>query len=56
MKISMTIFKKTPLHISFRVHVNGGLSGSLTLRNEEFEQFCEIIQPDKIYDDYEHKN
>lgn len=51
MKITLTITKKTPVHITFQVFVNGGLSGSLILRNEEFNQFCEIMQPDRIRDD-----
>jgi hypothetical protein len=51
MKITLTINKKTPVHITFQVFVNGALSGLLVLRNEEFEQFCEILQPDIIRDD-----
>lgn len=51
MKISITITKKTPVHITFQVFVNGALSGSLVLRNEEWEQFMAILQPDRIRDD-----
>lgn len=53
MKISFTITNKTPVHISFSIHVNGGYAGSMTLRNEEWVQWCEITQPDKIYDNVE---
>lgn len=48
MKITLNIIKKSPSHIAFDVFVNSGNSGQLTLRNEEWEQFCEILQPDGI--------
>lgn len=48
MKIILTLTKKTPVHTTFQVFVNGGLSGSLILRNEEWEQFCELIKPERI--------
>lgn len=51
MKISITISRKTLSHIEFRVFINGTLSGNLILRNEEFAQFMEILQPDKIRDE-----
>lgn len=51
MKITITVYRKTPIHIEFRVFVNGALSGSLVLRNEEFEQFMAILQPNKIRDE-----
>ena len=50
MRLTLTITRKTPIHIHLDVHINHGRSGSLILRNEEFEQFCEIMKPDKIYD------
>lgn len=53
MKITITIIKKSPVHITFQVFVNGALSGSLVLRNEEFSQFMEVLQPDKIRDNVE---
>lgn len=49
MRISITITSKNPVHIRFNVFVNGALSGELTLRNEEWSQFMEVLQPDKIY-------
>lgn len=51
MKISITIKKKNPAHITFQVFINGGLSGELILRNEEWEQFMEILQPNEIRDE-----
>ncbi len=53
MKITVTIMKKSPIHIHFNVFVNGALSGSLVLRNEEWEQFMAILQPEKIRDNVE---
>ena len=50
MKISITITKKSPVHINFQVFVNGALSGSLVLRNEEFRPFMAVLQPDIIRD------
>ncbi len=52
MKISVTITRKTPVHITCRLFVNGGLSGELILRNEEWVQFMEILQPDVIREEY----
>jgi len=52
-KITITITKKTPVHITFQVFVNGGLSGSLILRNEEFDDFTERVKPEKIRDNVE---
>ncbi len=51
MKITVTITVKTPMHVTFSMFVNGGYSGSLILRNEEWEQFMSILQPDKIRDE-----
>lgn len=50
MIITITVTKKNPIHITFQVFVNHGLSGSLILRNEEWGQFMAILQPDKIRD------
>lgn len=50
MKITVTITQKNPAHITFDVFVAGARSGSLVLRNEEWQPFMEILQPDKIYD------
>lgn len=51
MKISITITKKSPVHIGLRVHINGGLSGTLVLRNEEYQDFIDRIKPNRVYDD-----
>ena len=51
MKISLTITKKSPVHIGLRVHINGGLSGNLVLRNEEYEDFIARVKPERVYDD-----
>lgn len=51
MKITITITKKTPVHVTFTVFVNGARSGELVLRLEEWEQFMEILQPDTIRDE-----
>lgn len=50
MKVSIQITKKTPVHIYFDVFINGARSGGLILRNEEWEQFMAILQPDTIRD------
>jgi len=50
MKITLTITDKNPVHIRFNVHINGGLAGNLTLRNEEYEDFISRVKPDKVYD------
>jgi len=51
MKITIDILKGNPAHITFGVFVNGAKSGDLVLRQEEFHQFMEILQPDEIHDD-----
>jgi len=51
MKISVTIIERNPIHTTFRVFVNGGLSGKLILRNEEYEEFITRIKPDRIRDE-----
>lgn len=50
MKITVQIEKKNPVHITFGLFVNGGKSGTLVLRIDEWSQFMEILQPDKITD------
>lgn len=49
-RVSFTIIEKNPVHIGFRVHVNGGLAGNLVLRVEEFEEFRKLVKPFKIYE------
>jgi len=51
MRITINILKGNPAHITFDVFVNGGNSGTLILRQDEFHQFMEILQPDEIHDD-----
>lgn len=51
MKLTITIKRKTPIHITFALFVNGSLSGEFVLRNDEWEQFMAIIQPEAIRDD-----
>ena len=50
MKITFTITSQNPVHVSFNIHVNGGLAGSLVLRVEEFEEFRRLLKPSKIYE------
>ena len=51
MKITINIIGGNPAHITFDVFVNGARSGELILRQEEFHQFMELLQPDEIHDD-----
>ncbi len=46
---TLTIYKMTPVHIYFQIHVNHALAGSIVLRLEEFEHFKECLKPEKIY-------
>ena len=43
MRISIAIRDRSPGHTHFAVFMNGGKAGELTLRNEEFLIFCDII-------------
>ncbi len=47
------IEKKTPIHITFRIHVNHALAGTMTLRLEEYQHFYEALRPQKVYEVYE---
>lgn len=51
MRITITITKKTPVHVTFYIFVNGGRAGEIILRNDEWQYFMELLQPDKITDE-----
>jgi len=51
MRITLTVTQRNPAHTTFSIHINGGLSGSLILRNEEYGDFIDRVNPDKIYDE-----
>lgn len=43
MRIHLRIDDANPTHTRFTVFVNGGNAGQLCLRNEEFDDFAEIV-------------
>lgn len=52
MKISITIIRTNPYHTTFRLFINGGYCGELVVTTDEFQQLMEIMQPDKIQNDW----
>ncbi len=55
MRVSLTVHHKSPSHVSFRVHVNGGLAGELVLRNDEYLDFVKKCDIDKVYGNEEER-
>ena len=55
MRITITITERNRMHIRFGLFVNGAHSGQICLRQEEWNAFMEILQPDTIYDNTEPK-
>ena len=49
-KYTFTVSKKTPVHITFRVHVNHAYAGEITLRLEEYQHFYDSLKPEKVYE------
>lgn len=50
MRITLTITRKTTAHVFVKMHINHELVGEHKIRASDFEQYCEIIQPDRVYD------
>lgn len=50
MKINIKIINGNRAHITFDVFVNGARSGQLILRQEEFYEFTDMLEPEEIDD------
>lgn len=50
MKITLHITRKTSRFTFFKLFVNHEIVGSHKVRNESFEEYCDIMEPDRIYD------
>lgn len=52
MRITVKKENITPVHTTLRVWVNGALSGTLVLRNEEVDFIIGRLQPSEIEEDF----
>lgn len=50
MRITLTITKKTTAHVFVDMRINHELVGKQKIRVADFEPWCEIMEPDRIYD------
>lgn len=52
MRVAIEVVDKNPMHIKFRLRVNGALihlsSSNLTLRVDEFIEFLTLLRPERI--------
>lgn len=54
MRIHLRVEVEDPGHTTFTMFMNGGNCGTLTMRNDEFNEFRDILTPDR-YRTLDHK-